>query len=82
MARNIHDKVYTYCYVNCRDRSEKYVLVRILIFSTAHILSFENVCDIVFKQSHNKGIGTDMKATPVQSDNEEIPFGKGRYQYR
>ena len=36
----------------------------------------KNVCDAVFKQLHNKGIGTDMKVTPVLSDDEENTLWK------
>jgi len=31
----------------------------------------KNVCDAIFKHLHSKGIGTETKATPALSSNEE-----------
>lgn len=41
------------------------------IFQDASFKLLKNVCDSLFKRLHSKGIGTETKATPVISANEE-----------
>ena len=41
------------------------------IFQDVAFKSLRNVCDSVFKKLHSKGIGTEAKATPVITANEE-----------
>ena len=41
------------------------------IFQEPVFKPLKNVCDSVFRRLHSKGIGTETKATPVLSDNEE-----------
>lgn len=41
------------------------------IFQDASFKPLKNVCDSLFKRLHSKGIGTETKATPVISANEE-----------
>ena len=35
------------------------------LFKDTHYKPLKNVCDSVFKQLHQKGIGTETKETPV-----------------
>lgn len=48
------------------------------IFQDVAFKSLRNVCDALFKQLHSKGIGTEAKATPVITvDDEDALWEKG-----
>ena len=45
-------------------------------FKDVHCKPLKNVCDSVFKQLHQKGIGTETKGTPVLSIDDEDELWK------
>ena len=50
-------------------------LENINFFQDPCFTPLKNVCDAIFKHLHSKGIGTETKATPVLSSNEEDIYG-------
>ena len=46
-------------------------LQNVNFFQDPWFLPLKNVCDAIFKRLHGKGIGTEAKATPVLSTNQE-----------
>ena len=46
------------------------------LFKDIHYKPLKNVCDSVFKQLHQKGIGTETKETPVLSKDDEDELWK------
>ena len=46
------------------------------LFKDVHYKPLKNVCDSVFKQLHQKGIGTETKGTPVLSIYDEDKLWK------
>ena len=48
----------------------------IILFKDVHYKPLKNVCDLVFKQLHQKGVGTETKETPVLSKDDEDELWK------
>ena len=46
------------------------------LFKDIHYVPLKNVCDSVFKQLHQKGVGTETKETPVLSIDDKMSYGK------
>ena len=46
------------------------------LFKDIHYKLLKNVCDLVFKQLHQKGVGTETKETPVLSEMTKMSYGK------
>ena len=54
-----------------RYTGKSYPLQNVNFFQDPVFLLLKNACDAIFKHLHGKGIGTETKATPVLSTNEE-----------
>ena len=76
-ARKANGEEYTPCSLYLilaglqRHIRQVKVSEEINIFQDVAFKSLRNVCDSIFKRLHSKGIGTEAKATPVMSVNEE-----------